>query len=173
MQMGILITNGNENGGIHPSDKWAVITAEQICGVNPDPAAPNALAAKRLQLQIAEILMPHHQGVSNSEKGHLKALGDDHLDTPHDPIPAAERALADVIAAYQSTPFAAKTNDPAWRAVVGGLLATHFATSADIERQWHCHRNPSEKAKAFLAAKSPPPEMISEPETAPEQVTEG
>lgn len=140
------------NGGAHPPEKWAAETAEQICPF--DPSGDNTIAAKRLQLAITELLVGHHGAVQESENGHLASKGDARLDEAHDPMPAAEAALEAVIAAYKGTPFESKTEDPEWRASVGGILASHFATSVDISRQWHCHRNPSEKAKAFLAAKA-------------------
>lgn len=146
MQYGILITDG----GAHPPEKWAVATGEMICPI--DPKKDDAIVAKRTQLAVIDALLPHHTDTQNSERAALSAKGDDRLAEAHDPVPAAEAALEAVIAVLKNSPYAAKTEDPEWRKQVGQVLASHFATSANIERQYHCHRNPSEKSKAFLAA---------------------
>lgn len=150
MQLGVMITDG----GAHPPEKWAVMTAETIFPLGDALKGDRALLARKVQLAIAEALMPHHESHQDNERAALETHGDAHLDRAHDPIPRAEEALEAVKNCIRGTPWEDKIMDAAWLNLVGGILATHFATSADIERQWHCHRNPSEKAQAFLAARN-------------------
>lgn len=148
---GVLVTNG----GPHPADKWAVATAEHIFPIDPSVVGDRFLAAKKLQLAIAVALEPHHEGVQEAERAKLAAAGDDHLQTPHDPLAAAEAALAEIQAAAAGTPWEAHFADAEVQRVVIQEVGNHFATAEHIERQWHCHRNPSDAAKAWLAQHHP------------------
>lgn len=149
MQLGVMITDG----GAHPPEKWAVMTAEIIFPLSEALKGDRAILARKVQLAITEALLPHHYDHIIDEQSALKAVGDDHLDKAYDPIPRAEEALEAVKSCLRNTPWEDKLKNEEWLRTVGGILASHFATSADIERQWHCHRNPSERAKAFLAAR--------------------
>jgi len=148
MQMGVMITDG----GPHPAEKWAVMTAQQIFPLSDGLKGDRHIQATKVQLAIMEALEPHHADHQTAEQDALGAAGDDHLDTAHNPGPRALLALETVKAIVLASPWADKVT-PEWEDAIGGILASHFATSADIERQWFCHRNPSEKAKAFLASR--------------------
>lgn len=152
MQYGVMITNG----GAHPPEKWAIATAEQICPVSDELQGSRLIEAKRVQLAVMEAILPHHKAHQDNERHQLKTAGDAVLDGDHNPMPRAEEALQAVIACLAGSPWEDKTKDKAWQGVVGGVLATHFATSADIERQWHCHRNPSDKTRAFMTKRVGP-----------------
>ena len=147
MNVGVLITNG----GPHPADKWAVATAEMIFPAET-ASADNALAAKRFQLDIAEILEGHHAGVATDEKAkiaanaaHIKSAQDYHGER-------ADKAVADIVAKSKGTPFEAYFAREEWQAVARPIIGSHFATNADIHRSWHADANPeSEPAKTFRA----------------------
>ena len=147
----ILITNG----GAHPPEKWAVATAEIIFPTDNVRDSNRLLQAKKLQFAIADALVPHHTDVQTAEKGKLATLGDAHLDTPHDPLEAAQKALADIVALAKGTPWELHFADAAVQAEIVQEIGNHFATAEHIERQWHCHRSGTPAAKAFLKQHAP------------------
>lgn len=134
---GVMITDG----GPHPAEKWATVTAAQLFQIDQKLDGSRLLLAQRTQLAIAEALLPHHANAQSAERDALTQKGDARLAEPHDPIPAAIDALDAVVACMRGTPWEEKTADPEWKAAAGSVLASHFATSADIERQWHVSRN--------------------------------
>lgn len=150
MQFRAMVTNG----GPHPAEKWAVVTGEQIFPISDTVDGDRLILAKKTQLAVIEALTDHHAGVQTSEKGHLSARGADRLREEPAHHSDADAALDAVIAALAGTPWEEKTKDTEWQSFVHGIIAQHFATSIDIERQWHCRRNPSPDANAFLAAKN-------------------
>lgn len=144
------------DGGAHPAEKWAVATAEMIFPIGPElekAQGDRLLKAKRLQLDVADALTGHHAGVQNHEKTKLAALGDDRLDHVPDHAAATAEAVEAVMACMKGTPWEDKTANPEWREEITRIIAMHFGDNANIEREWHCHRNPSDRASAFLSSK--------------------
>lgn len=147
MQMGILITDN----GPHPPDKWAVATAEHIFPISPMIAKDRLMDAKKIQLAIAEALVSHHGDNIAAEQSALAARGADRFGEPFTPEDATQKALETVVSVMANSPWKDKTLDPEWQGAVRSILASHFATAQQIERQWHAHRNPGERSDAFLA----------------------
>lgn len=155
----IMITNG----GVHPSDKWAETTAEQIVDliqVDPDSDSPAAKAARlakpRLKLDLQEALEPHHDTVQQHERGKIKEHGLERLSHPLTPeAKHIEDALAAILAKTKDTVFAAHFALPETQTVLRHMIGGHFITSADIERSWHADRNSGhEHAQAYRKARN-------------------
>jgi hypothetical protein len=150
----ILITDG----GPHPADKWAVVTAEHIFQIGPGVTGDKMLAAKKFQITIAEILMPHHQGVQDDAQVSLKADAVAHMATAYDPLAKAQAACAAIVSAAAATPWAEHFAKPEVQQAVIQEIGNHFATAEHIERSWHADRNPdTDAAKAFRAKHNPAP----------------
>lgn len=151
---GVLITNG----GPHSPEKWAVATAEMIVPIAPEMSGDRLLAAKELQVAIIKVLVPHHAKVQQVEKAALAKLGDERLDAPHDEDIDPTAAIEAIQAAAEGTPWEDHFLKPEVIDAIGHIIASHFATASDIERQYHCHRNPrSAVAAKWLAGKHPQP----------------
>lgn len=147
----LLITDG----GSHPPEKWAVATAEAIFDINPAMAGDRLLAAKKLQVAIAEALMPHHGGVQEREKS-TPRLEHSNEDNIAESLSEAEEAYAAIKAAASGTPWADHFDDPARAAAIKATIASHFMTAKDIERQYHARRNPSDAGAAYMASRFAP-----------------
>lgn len=136
----IMITDG----GAHPPEFWAQVTAEHIAPISPDLTGHRRDAALRLQLEIQKALEPHHHKVQHHEKGKL-AADPDHLMTDVDPEPHLEEAMADILAAAKGTEWEGHFAKPEVLAAIRQEVGAHFATAQHIERSWHVDRNPKHK----------------------------
>ena len=130
------------DGGPHPADKWASATAEMLVPLDAITDGHRRNAAKRLQADIADALEPHHKGVHDAEKAGIKANGFDHFDTDFDHTNHTPDALATVIACAKGTLWEDHFAKPEVQAVAAEVIASHFNSGADIERQWHADRSP-------------------------------
>ena len=152
---GILITNG----GPHSSASWAEATASHILAIADDIAPEKRGAGIKLQAAIIDILEKHHDEVQAGERLFIsndssRLLGDY---TPHDHTDV-DAAVTSIIAAGQSTPWAAEFNDSDMPARIKATLLSHFNTNMQIERSWHADLNPDhEHSVAFKATLAPNP----------------
>jgi len=158
----IMITNN----GVHPSDRWAAMTASEICDliqINETSASPEAIAARkakpRLELDLADLLETFHANVQKHERELLAAHGDAHLVTPLDPsageVDTPQEVVAEIVKIAAKTPFGAHFALPQVQEVVRGIVDHHFALSIDIERSTWADKNPdSETAKAYRLARN-------------------
>lgn len=137
MQVAVLRTNG----GPHPADKWALITAQHILPIDEEIlGGTRLLAAQRLQLAVAEKLVAHHTNVQAEEQEHLAKAGDARLGEPLDADHHVAEAHADVIEAAKGTPWEEHVQKPEVVAAMQSILHSHFKTSQDIERSWYKDR---------------------------------
>jgi len=153
------------DGGDHTPEKWAMATAQMLAPV--DLNAPGARQVMNLQGQLADLLVPHHKKVQDGERASLAASGDAHLANPLTPKDFVDAAYAEVVAAFNASPYAAKTQDPDWQVEVKSLLAAHFATSQFTARSWHADR-PGASPEAIAWKKSFHAGAPQEPEPAPD-----
>jgi hypothetical protein len=154
------------DGGVHPPDKLALATADHLVHVNPKAPAEKQVAARKLEIAIAEALTPHHSVVQGDERVALASIGDGHLDTEVDVAAHVDDALVAVVACAKGTPWEAHFQDADVQAVIRQTLGNHFATSKTIERSWHCDHHPeSAAARAWKKARHPgaPPDAPDEP----------
>lgn len=132
MKLGVLITDG----GPHPPDKWAEVTADQIIQISESAEAGKLAEARAFRDKIVKALTPHHGKVQHHERGQLKAHGDKHFASELNPLPFIEEALAEIVAAAKGLSFEAHFAKPETLKYVGDVLASHFATAQHIERAW-------------------------------------
>lgn len=133
MQLGILVTDY----GKHSAEKWAAHTASHIISIASSAAGVQAVEARKLELKIIDALEGHHGAVMEHEQGKLEEHGIDRHDHPKEPLPFAETALAEIVAAAKGTRFEAHFAATETRDHIMRVLLEHFAASMDIERQWH------------------------------------
>jgi ABC-type branched-subunit amino acid transport system substrate-binding protein len=164
MQPLIMVTNG----GDHPSDKWADVTATNIANliqVDDDKAtdtdadrarkASARRAKDRFQLDLADMLAPHHDRNQKFEYGKLADQGDARIAGPFSTYDKKAEIVAQVSAAAVSTPFAEHFATPEVQEVVGNIVDKHFAHVKHNARSWHADKNPhGDNAKALIAAKA-------------------
>jgi hypothetical protein len=133
------------DGGSHPPDVWAQVTAEHIAPVLPDMSGNQRKLALALQLKIADVLEPHHKRVQDDEKGRLTA-DTAHIMVPPDPEAYLDKAVADVVAAAAGSLWEANFQKPEFQSLIRLEIGTHFATAQHIEKSWHADRNPAHPA---------------------------
>lgn len=132
MQTGILVTNG----GPHPADKWAAQTAAQIIQIGADASGEQAIAARKFELVILDILEDHHGKVQTHERGKITEHGTARFAHPLDSAEHVDAPFQAIVAASKGTLFESHFAKPEVQAHIRNVLASHFATSMDIERSW-------------------------------------
>jgi hypothetical protein len=166
MQVGVMATDG----GPHPPEKWAAITAAQIINIAADAGrqatAQNGMPvtldeAQAFEQRVLKILTGHHDMVMQSERDSLKVAGPAGLAAPMTHGDYVDDAVDDIVMLSQATDDDGKQRWPAMAqhfsnaAVVDylkRLLLEHFHSNMMVERSWHAdaHRD-HEHAKAFHA----------------------
>ena len=106
---GILITNGDEDGGIHSPQKWALMTAQMLINAfnvkDDSPRKTQIEMAKEIAKgEITKIMMAHHKTVQDAERDHMQQGHSERL-TDFAPDPAehtnVEQCVAEVRTAVQ------------------------------------------------------------------------
>lgn len=154
------------DGGAHPPETWARCTADHLVHTRPDAPALVMIAGQKLEIAIAEALIPHHNVVQGDERSALASIGDAHLATEIDVDRNVEDALVAIVACAKGTLWEAHFQKPEVQAIVRQTIAKHFRSSKHIERSWHCDRHPeSAAAHAWKLARhpGPPPRAPDEP----------
>lgn len=150
----------NTPKGRHSGRSYAMITADRIVAYDPTTASPERImAARDLELRVANLLIGHHQTILDSERAALKA------DTarvdptaPDDPAEHAEiDAVVDLIAAAgEGTEWGPTWASDDGKASIKRLLVDMLKTAMHVERGWHADENPdhpaSQARRAALAA---------------------
>lgn len=144
----IMITNG----GPHPADQWAEVTADTILGliqVKEDSVSEAAIEARQAKRDLRPILFDifngHHEGIQTRERSALPSIKKHsearlHAITPlemHEDVPSA---MEEVNAALKATPFAAHFAKPEVQEVLQSIIGQHSANVVHIERRWHADR---------------------------------
>lgn len=128
------------NGGPHPADKWAMVTAEHLLPLDPDIVGDKLLPAQKLQVAVAEALVAHHTKVQDGERVQLSSKGDARLAEPVGAADTVDQAYQDVVAAAKGTPWEDHVQKPEVAKIMKDILHSHFKTSQDIERSWYKDR---------------------------------
>lgn len=140
------------NGGPHPADKWADVTADTIIDlivVKDDSDTPEAAEARQVKRDLRpilfDILYGHHDGVQRSERGQLASIKKHehackHVAKPLELHDDCHSALEEVRAALNATPFAAHFAQPAVVDILRSIIGQHTADVQHIERRWHVDR---------------------------------
>lgn len=130
MRIGVMITNG----GTHPPEKWAEQTAAQIIQISKEAIGDAAMAARKLELRMLDVLEAAHAEVQASEKQHIKNLGLALLEQDIDPTPHVQKPLDALVEAAKGTPFEEHFSKPEIKDYLRRVLGQHFGTAMHIER---------------------------------------
>lgn len=136
MQPSILKTDG----GPHTPEQWGMATAMSMFPIDPAVVDERLIAAQKLQVAVAEVLVTHHAAVQSAERAKLAEHGDAHLETELGNEVEVSAAVSSVVAAAKGTPWEAHMLDPAVQDSMRSVLDGHFKTNQQIERQWHIAR---------------------------------
>lgn len=148
MQVGIMITNG----GTHPPEKWAAMTASQIIKIGEAAVGPAAVFGRRMELKILDILEVAHTGLQADEKSAIATLGPDHLVKSIDPTPYVAKPVAEITFAAIGTPYEAHFASEQVQTYLQRLLGQHFGSAMHIERKTFADTIPDHPAaKAYVA----------------------
>lgn len=138
------------NGGAHPADKWAELTANTIVDTtlvdaHPDDASEAAVAARAakrgLRTKLFDIFNHHYDAVQKHERGECakcKKPSDAaaRVVAPHDP--SHHMGVMDKVnAALVATPFAAHFAKPEVQDVVKAIIGQFTVDTMHIERRTH------------------------------------
>jgi hypothetical protein len=158
MNVGCMITNG----GPHPPEKWASVTAQKIIDISAN--APDALyrEARAFQAKIEELLVGHHRLAQEHERVALATEGPDRLVTELDTGAYVPDALDDILAAARGTSFAAHFAKPETQVYLARVLREHTHSIMHVERSWHADAHPDhEHSKAFKAVQANGHELLA------------
>ncbi len=133
MSISFIVTNG----GPHPPEKWADVTARAIGDlIVIEPSAPTQAVIDKREFETAlfKLLVELHQETQDTERELLRA-GQQSLGI--DPSASVDR----VVALAGNTRFAEHFAKPEVRTFLFNVLGQHFSDSVHIERSWHADRN--------------------------------
>lgn len=133
----ILVTNG----GSHPPEKWAMTTAEQVFDIGSSVAGDRLIQAQKLQLAIAEALMPHYIKAQADERSTLAKDAKNVL-SPHDLDAYLDKAMKDVVSAAKGTMWESHFANPDVQTAAREVVGNNFITVMHVERLWHADHNP-------------------------------
>lgn len=136
MSTGIMITND----GPHSPAKWAVATAAQIVEIGTDATSTQAVEARKLELAIIGLLEEHHAAVQEGERGKIAVLGTERALDANEHV-TVDDVVDDIVDASKGSIFEAHFAVVETQKYLADLIASHFATSMDIERKWHADRS--------------------------------
>lgn len=142
MLVGVLATDG----GPHPPEKWAAVTASQIIDIASSASGVLLTEARGFQAKIEAILARHHELAQTHERTSLATEGPERLTGEIDTSGHLPDAVDDIVSAANGTSFAAHFAKPEVRAYLERLLHEHFHHSMHIERLWHADANPDHPA---------------------------
>lgn len=145
MKVGFMITEG----GPHSAEKWPAVTASQIIQIAAEASGEQAVAGRRLELKILDILEAHHKAVAAHECCKLDDHGTDRYEHEICCDEHLEAPVNEIVAAAKGTPFEAHFAAQRTQDYIRAVLNQHFSTSMHIERCWH------DKRRADAAGETP------------------
>ena len=140
------------NGGPHPPEKWAMTTAEQVFDISSSVAGDRLIQAQKMQLAIAEAVMPHHEKVQKDQVSSLLADVANIL-SPFAIEQYLDQVIKDIVAIAQGTIWQSHFAKPEVQAAAREVIASNFQAAQHIERMWHADRNPDCKVSQSYKAK--------------------
>lgn len=131
----ILITNGDENGGVHPPGKWADVTAGRLIQIAETAEGGLVADAKALRAKFVEILAHHHGKAQQTARDSIvEGAAHCHCNAK------SGRALDALVAATKGTSFEAHFARPDVQAYVRQAIRDDMGHAMRIEHDWHEHR---------------------------------
>jgi len=143
MKVSILTTNG----GPHSPEKWAIATASNIIEIAASAAGVQEMEGRKLENTIIDILEKHHTSVQLKERDKLVTHGSDALVhefnvNEHVEI---EDVVKEIVAAGKQSKWSQHFDKPEVLSYIRQVIGTDFATNMQIERFYHCDRNPHDQ----------------------------
>ena len=133
MQVGFLITNG----GTHSPEKWSATSCEQIIKIAANAAGEQAVAGRRLELKLLDVLERHHGILQEEEKDCLSHYGTDRYDHPINIKNHVNETFDEVLAASKGSPFENHFMQKAVQEHVREVIRKDMQSIVEIERSWH------------------------------------
>ncbi len=134
MSISFMVTNG----GPHPPEKWADVTARAIAAlIVIEPTAPTqAIVDKReFEVELFKLLIGLHQEVQDNERALLRS---GQQSAGIDPSASVDHVVG---LAHRFARIGDHFSKPEARAFLHNVIGQHFADSVHIERSWHADRN--------------------------------
>jgi hypothetical protein len=151
MNVGCMITNG----GPHPPEKWASVTAAKVVDIGANAADALYREARDFQVRVETLLVAHHRLAQDHERAALANEGTNRLLEAIDTSSHVPDALDDIVAAARGTSFAAHFDKPATQVYLARVLHEHTHSIMHIERSYHADAHPDHPhAQAFKAAQA-------------------
>ena len=147
MKIGIIVTES----GTHSAEKLALVCASNLVGIsNITQNDPRYVAATRLQLDVADALTKHHDGVQRSIQAALEADAPAHFSSSdlHAPGERLDAAIADVLAVTDLTEWSHVFRDEVGMNAMSACIGQSLVDTAHLERLYHGDRNPSDQYAA-------------------------
>jgi hypothetical protein len=133
--------------GTHPADKWADMISQMILPISDDIAHHRMLAAKKLQITVAEAIEQHVQEALDAELKHLTGDAAARFAADHDGHQFADPAHSVVMEIVGKSVFADQVRvDP-----IRDELIRHFNAIQQVERLHFHDKNPSEAGAKYRA----------------------
>jgi hypothetical protein len=139
MQPTIMITNGDENGGVHPREKWAAVSTAAIMrlfGVAPGTDEVKLSELRAFEAAVLTICTDHHGRVKEFTRQCILDHGKDGFELSSSSDPLVDEPLLEIVRAAKPYSFAGGIASVAAMDRIRGILRT----SIEIEHEWHCHR---------------------------------
>jgi hypothetical protein len=131
----ILITNGDENGGVHPPEKWAAVTAGRLIEIAEGAEGGLVAEAKALKARFVEILTAHHGKAQQTARDSIvEGAAHCHCNAK------SGRALGALIGAATGTSFEAHFARPEVQAAARDAIRADMTHAMQIDHDWHEHR---------------------------------
>ena len=131
------------NGGPHPADKWAAVTAEKIAGfiqVDELSISEEAAAARkakpRFEIAIADAVEPDFSNAMSAEKSAVEAGTVTARNDTFNVGQYSDSAFQSVISAASATPFAKHFEAPDVQAIIKNIITQNILDAANIQRSW-------------------------------------
>jgi hypothetical protein len=136
MQVGVLITDG----GVHPPETWAEVTANQIIDISRTAKGALLEEAEGFRSRIVQALVGYHRLVQEYEREQL-SKDDRHMLSKLDPTPHIDDPVEDIVRLGRGTSFAQHLAKPETQDYLRRLVGGHFCTVMHIERLAHADQN--------------------------------
>lgn len=135
MQPHILITNGDDNGGVHSPEKWAQATVGELFDIAEGAQGALVADARSLREKFLVILAAGHARVQrNARDGILGSAPSLHCRS------RADAVVDQLVEAARGTSFEAHFAEPAVRASLHKIVRAHMRHAMHVEHDWHEHR---------------------------------
>lgn len=128
------------NNGPHTAEHWAGITVKQIVDINPNATGDVFIQGKMLEMKMIQSLVKFHKDIQDLEKGKLSVSNARLNETinPEETEADIEAMVLELVSHALGTPFEGHFAQAVTKQHIRQVLNSHFATSMDIERSWHC-----------------------------------